>query len=126
MLDIIQRTIYAGLAIYQSCLKNEGLCSILATIDPSWSKFSTEKFTEKEMLFSERFQSELTIHNQRRQFQVETSPEASVSRASPQASSHPYTTRNPEPSSKYTEEVLETFQSLPPSRLREAWVHLDW
>jgi len=34
--------------------------NILTTIDPSWSKFSTEKFTDKEMLFGDSFQSKLT------------------------------------------------------------------
>ena len=59
VLDIIQRTIC--LVGNSSELISQRLrANILATIDPSWSKFGTDKYTDKEMLFGESFQSKLT------------------------------------------------------------------
>ena len=59
VLGILQRTLcLVGNA--SELISQKRRANILSSIDPSWSKFSSEKFTDKEMLFGEKFQSKLT------------------------------------------------------------------
>ena len=59
VLDMIQRTICL-IGNSSELISQKRRASILSAIDPSWSKFSTEKFEDKEMLFGGKFQLKLT------------------------------------------------------------------
>ena len=59
VVDMIQRTI-CMIGNSSELISQKRRANILAAIDRSWGKFSTEKFTDKEMLFGEKFQSRLT------------------------------------------------------------------
>ena len=59
VLDIIQRTLCL-IGNSSELISQKRRANILAAVDPSWSKFATEKYPDKEMLFGESFQSKLT------------------------------------------------------------------